>query len=385
MTRRRLPHMTTGSPLLEGANSPADCTDLGVALATAAGHGNPDRHGDFPDLGIQTLAELGFLHAPLTVSQGGAGLAGDSKALFDVLRIVGRSDLALGRLYEGHVNALYLVELYGTPDQQHVLRLEADCGRISGVWNAQAGPGVHMAKVAAGGILSGSKIWASGAAHIRRPIVTASADDQAGPVIVMPLIAEPDRVDTSAWRPHGMRASETGSVDFDGLEISEADIVGRPGDYYKSPHFSGGAWRVLAVQLGGAERIYDHLRQQLIESGRDASAYYRSLLGEAAIALETARLWASKAAVTAGSTAHHADIDAFVNLARSAFERAVLDVMRCAQRALGLNALMEDNPIERLVRDLSTYLRQPAPDRAIEQAVTWLLGKPSFGCEPVQQ
>jgi alkylation response protein AidB-like acyl-CoA dehydrogenase len=55
----------------------------------------------------------------------------------------------------------------------------------------------------------------------------------------------------------------------------------------------------------------------------------------------------------------------YVDLARGAVERAALDVMELANRSVGLQAFMASHPIERLVRDLATYLRQPAPDRAL--------------------
>ncbi len=36
-----------------------------------------------------------------------------------------------------------------------------------------------------------------------------------------------------------------------------------------------------------------------------------------------------------------------------------------AQRSIGLAGFLESHPLERLMRDLATYLRQPAPDFAL--------------------
>ena len=55
----------------------------------------------------------------------------------------------------------------------------------------------------------------------------------------------------------------------------------------------------------------------------------------------------------------------YVNLARGAVERAGLDVLELAQRSIGLSGFAEAHPLERLMRDLATYLRQPAPDYAL--------------------
>lgn len=42
--------------------------------------------------------------------------------------------------------------------------------------------------------------------------------------------------------------------------------------------------------------------------------------------------------------------------------------MRLAQRALGLAAFLRPNPVERLLRDLAVYLRQPAPNSVLTEA-----------------
>ena len=59
---------------------------------------------------------------------------------------------------------------------------------------------------------------------------------------------------------------------------------------------------------------------------------------------------------------------AYVNLARIAVETACFELIRQAQRGLGLAALLQPNPVERLIRDLMTYLRQPAPDLVLTEA-----------------
>jgi hypothetical protein len=57
-------------------------------------------------------------------------------------------------------------------------------------------------------------------------------------------------------------------------------------------------------------------------------------------------------------------------------EAAALDAIQLAQRSLGLMALVDTNPVERLIRDLTTYLRQPALDEAIEEAAAHFVAAP---------
>lgn len=78
--------------------------------------------------------------------------------------------------------------------------------------------------------------------------------------------------------------------------------------------------------------------------------------------------------VEAPSEANGTDrIVAYVNLARLAVERTGLDLMELAHRSVGLRGFIRPNPIERITRDLATYLRQPGPDRALASAAAWVL------------
>jgi alkylation response protein AidB-like acyl-CoA dehydrogenase len=116
----------------------------------------------------------------------------------------------------------------------------------------------------------------------------------------------------------------------------------------------------------------------LQETNRGQDSRQAARLGEAAMAVETARLWVAEAASTTeaplGSRAPE-QLVAYVNLARLAVEAAALDLMQLVQRSVGLQAFMRPNPIERMSRDLATYLRQLGPDRALTDAAAWVLAQ----------
>lgn len=96
------------------------------AFAHGAEH---DEDGAFPSTDIAALGERGLLVAPLPVNFGGAGLTGS--ALCAVLRTIGWGSLPLGRLFEGHVNALALVLGYGNLEQVQMIANEAEAKRRS--------------------------------------------------------------------------------------------------------------------------------------------------------------------------------------------------------------------------------------------------------------
>jgi hypothetical protein len=98
------------------------------------------------------------------------------------------------------------------------------------------------------------------------------------------------------------------------------------------------------------------------------------------IACETSHLWLRQAARMGEDHSASPDhVVAYVGLARIAIETACLDAMQAVQRSLGLSAFCLGNPVERICRDLGTYLRQPAPDEVLTEAAAY------FGREPTAQ
>lgn len=324
-----------------------------------------DAEAMFPRRSFDVLHDAGLTQAVLADADGGVGLGWDDSStelLVAVLQQLGATHLALARLYEGHVNAFALLWRHGTASQRRRLVHYVRGGGLLAVWNAPspAGPlrivtqdGVHS--------LVGEKIYASGAGCIERPLVTATDDD--GHLLMLWPDARNAPVDLSGWRVHGMRASLTGTVSFDGIRVDDADRFGGHDDYHRQPAFSAGAWRFLAAQLGATAELHDLTRQVLLDAGRSADPHQRARLADAAIAVEGARLFVGEAALRAeGGVIGQASVVAYVGMARLAVERAALDVIELAQRSVGLRAMMQSCPIERIMRDLATYLRQPVPD-----------------------
>ena len=353
----------------------ADSMKAAVRAAAAASDelvrlaGELDRHGAFPDAAMAVLRRHDLLAAPFRAEHGGAGLtdAGAAADLFTVLRLVGAGDLSTGRLYEGHVNAVALVERFGTSAQARDLAGAVRAGALSAVWNAEGPTGVTLVRRGEGWSLAGRKILASGAGHVTRPLVTARQGDDLW--MTLPELEAAERADLSGWTAQGMRSSATGTIDLDGIAIRPEDLVGKPGDYKRQPGFSGGGWRFCAVQLGAMERLVDLYREALVERGRDDDPYQRQRIAECAAAAESAALWIGKAArMVADEARSPADVVAYVGLTRMVTERAALDVLERVHRGIGLTSFIRPHPVERVGRDLATYLRQPAPDGAMADA-----------------
>jgi alkylation response protein AidB-like acyl-CoA dehydrogenase len=316
----------------------------------------------------------GLLMAPFSALEGGEDLLAPERHrdLVKVLRGLGSVDLSISRLIEGHFNAVALICRYGTSAQIEAVANAVADGAISGVWGADDAAGLRAECDGQGWRLTGCKVLASGAGFVTRPVVTAHGE--AGQIMLLPRLQHGERADVSGWTAQGMRSTATGGVDFSGMALDGDQVLGKPGDFMRQPLFSGGAWRFCAVHLGAAERLVDLFREHLLSRGRESDPYQLQRIAQCVAATTTAAFWVAESArhLAEGLRAP-GDIVAFVNLTRMITERAALDVLEAVHRGVGLNAFMRPHPIERISRDLSTYLRQPVPDLAMTDAARAIL------------
>ncbi len=391
LARRRCHIQTLPSldPPKSGAGRSERLTDLTTLVdRLQASAPELDRECAVPTREVALLAEAGLLVAPVPRRFGGLGLgteAGETAGLLATLSEIGRGNLALGRIYEGHVNALQLIATYGTPCQIERAAEDARDGRLFGIWNTEAGDGVTLEP--SGGRtyrMAGAKTFASGAGIVARAIVPGRRPDGGWQMTLVPIDRVETLADPSWWRPIGMRGSASFKVDFTGVEIGRDDLLGVPGDYQRQPWLSGGAIRFAAVQLGGAESLFDVARAELRSLGRDGDPHQRARIGQLAIAIESGRLWLRGAAPyldLACTASRDGTLDdptseqivAYVNMARTAIERVCLDTIELVERSVGVRGMLAPHPIERLIRDLTIYLRQPAPDAALTDAGRYAL------------
>ena len=310
---------------------------------------------------------------PLPVEFGGAGLWDDRFGLEQctILRILGAADLTVARLFEGHLNAIGLVCRYGTADQVGDLACDVVNGALSAVWGAEDAVGLKIVGGGIGSVLEGRKILASGAGVVTRPLVTATGSD--GQQMCLLRMNPGYKHDVEGWQAQGMRATATGTVDFTGMPVTDHELVGKPNDYMQQPTFSGGAWRFCAAHVGAVERLVDLFKQHLIETKRGEDAYQLQRLAVCVSSAKTARFWVEETASRMAGGSDPAETVAIAHLTRMTVERSALTVMETVQRGIGLRAFVRPNEVERICRDLSTYLRQPAPDLAMSDAAKTFL------------
>jgi alkylation response protein AidB-like acyl-CoA dehydrogenase len=110
---------------------------------------------------------------------------------------------------------------------------------------------------------------------------------------------------------------------------------------------------------------------------RTKDPYQEERLGKMAIAIESGQMWLQGAAT---QLEHYAPtfagapsvasptataLVAYANMVRTAIEQICMDAIQLAERSVGTRGLLPPEPTERIIRDLTLYLRQPAFDAAL--------------------
>ena len=394
ITADSLPHSAYGQSSLQTAELGVRAAEIADFCAKNAA--SIDHNGAFPIKEFDRIAKADLLSAPLRPKLGGLGLGIDAAMTGDLLRLlkqIGRGNLAVGRIYEGHVNALQLIQTFGTPQQIEAYAHDArDRHKIFGVWNAEAEDGVKLQPLANGRYrLEGSKTFCSGCGFVDRPFASGTLPDGSWQMCIVPMEKVATVSDPSWWQPAGMRATASFKVDFSGVELDETSLIGKPGDYFRQPWLTTGVIRFAAVQLGGAEALFDGTREYLQSLNRTSDPFQQERLGQMAIALESGTLWLQGAAervkayapIFGGNPDLSPDLSfeqanrlvAYANMVRTAIEQICIDMIQLCERSVGTRGLLPPHPMERVIRDLTLYLRQPVFDAALANVGQYALSQ----------
>jgi alkylation response protein AidB-like acyl-CoA dehydrogenase len=258
------------------------------------------------------------------------------------LALIADADGSLGRLAEGHLDALAIMAELSAPPADD---------RLRGVWAAR--PELLQARPTQDGWrLTGTKPWCSGGEHLDRALLTATDPD--GVVRLFDVDVAAVRF-ADDWHPIGMRASDsrTGCLE---VEVAASDQIGPPGAYVARPGFWHGGIGVAACWHGLATRIGRDLADH---AARRDDPFARAAAGRVAASLAASR--SLLAAAGRQIDRHPADDAAarrrapLVRVGVAEAARTVLDTSIIVQ---GASALCFDAGHGRAITDLTVYLGQ---------------------------
>jgi alkylation response protein AidB-like acyl-CoA dehydrogenase len=274
---------------------------------------------------------------------------GETWSRFEALASEAAADLSVGRLIEGHVDALAILD--------EARMKPFDESATYGVWAARTPVGGTIADVVPGGwLLGGSKPFCSGSGIIDRALVTAETPDGYR-IFDISLKDHVAAVHEDSWPAVGMADSQSHTLEFDGPVITGNQAVGPPGFYVNRPGFWFGAAGVAACWFGGAVGLVGALVESLAEK---PSEHVLSDLGIAVARLEAMR-------EVLRSVANAIDNDPEDSSRRAHFRALVvrqvvhdgaLEVLERVGSAGGARPLCHDESQSRRAADLFVYLSQ---------------------------
>lgn len=296
---------------------------------------------------LTSLRELLSVPFPLP-GQGQTGLR--HRRLMEVAR----KDLSLARLVEAHVDAVAILA---------EAEMQADPNAIYGVWASEKpGQPLRLDENQNGLVINGAKSFCSGAGLIDRALVTATAPEQR--LIDVNLRSNQHALlfDYSAWKSAAFLDTQTATVTFNSLLITEGDLVGPAGWYLDRPGFWHGACGPAACWAGGAVGLLDYALQQ-----KRSDPHTLAHLGAM-----HASVWALGVYLeSAGREIDDAPADGAkarlrARTVRHLVEQASTDMLRRLLRAYGPHPLVADEQISHHYAALDLYLRQWHSERDLE-------------------
>jgi alkylation response protein AidB-like acyl-CoA dehydrogenase len=358
-----------------------------------------DRTGAFPDADFHDLFAAGLNAPTIPVEYGGLGLGPVQRRthpLWMMTAELAKADLSLARCWEGHANSLMLVDALAT-DAQRAQWFEGVVERGE-KWVGWSGEpqapkpgearrfGTTVTRTEGGWVVNGSKAFATSATGADWAILMVNpagpggarhlsgADDSL--LLLACQLAHPSiTVDTAWWDPVGMRATASHVVRFDHTPIPDAWAIGEPGGYIREgwhpaliPHYA-------ASFLGAAEGVYAYAFEYIQRQTKGGDPYVQQRVGRMAVDIDTAHLWLAHVA-TLWDTDRHSQARAAGTRARHLIEHLALATVDNCIRACGARSLIRPSPVERVLRDLTFYVRHDNDDHILAT-----IGRAALGLE----
>jgi alkylation response protein AidB-like acyl-CoA dehydrogenase len=293
---------------------------------------------------LRTLLDERHLEVPLA----GEGATWDRFARLLEFSAV---DLSLGRLVEGHTDALaILAEARGAARE----------GKLYGVWAAEPPDAVVEATTSDRGFrLRGLKRYCSGARTLDRALVTAR-NGRDSLLFDLDVRANGVRPLQGTWHAVGMANSDSLDVQLD-VEVPASACVGAPGFYVARRGFWHGAVGVAACWLGGAVGCARLVKRRLVRKSDDyAAAHFGAIVAECH-AMRVALVDAARE--IDGIRNHDPAGERRALIARQIVEQGCQRVLAATGRAAGTAPLVFDTEHARRAADLVVYLRQHHAER----------------------
>jgi len=335
------------------------------AIAAGAPARDAEPEPPFPAEAFDALAEAGLLGWTAAGSE--RPPAARELAL---VREVAAADGSVGRIYDGHLNAIERLAVQGSAAlRERELPRFAAGELLGGVWGGDPAPGegepAAVIDTPAGPVLRGVKTFCSGAGGLHRALVLARAPGGGAPLSTWVDLTDSERahVDPGWYRSHGLRASVSHRVVFADLPVIE--LLGAPGSISAQPWFARDALRTAASWAGMADSAVSSALAEL--GARTVTGALEGLAaGRILTAQQTISVWLARAATAMDD--RDAELAGIALHGRVTIADACRTLLDEAARACGSRPFARGGALDRARRDLEVFLLQHRLDPMLARA-----------------
>ena len=346
-----------------------------------------DELSAYPEKNLVDLHREGLLNLLISEEYGGLGLGhkkSDILTQWMVTKELAKADMSFARIWEGHSNAVMLIDAIGNRYQKE--RWFAEIQRSGKIWACWSGepqtskPGVtkkygtKITEKPEGYVINGRKIFCSGAPGVDHAILFVSTSGPGGArhsegghdlIMLACDMNDPSiSLDDSWWNPIGMKASVSHLVEFKNTFIPKENLIGYPGQYIKENWQTRLTPQYASCFLGGAEGAYTYTLEYVEKQQRQEDPYVQHRLASMSINIKTGNLWLRHVADLWTSGDESEAIKAG-NSARYIIEQLSIETVQHAVHICGARGLIKPSRLEKIFRDISFYIRHDNDDHIL--------------------
>ncbi len=308
---------------------------------------------------------------------------------------IAKADLSLARCWEGHANSLLLLDAMASEEQKgRWFSGVVERGEKWVVWSGEPQArtpgepsrfGTTLERVDGGWVVEGTKVFATSAGGAEwaillvNPAGPGGARHTASPESLLMLACDLSdasvETDGSWWDPIGMRATVSHLVRFRRTFIPDENGIGAPGQYLSGGWQTAFAPHYAASFLGAAEAAYDYALEHLTTQGKGGDPYVQQRVARMSIHVETGHLWLRHVA-RLWDEGRREEAQLAASRVRHLMEHLAEETVQHAVRACGARSLIRPSPLERILRDLSFYIRHDNDDQVLATIGRAVLGQP---------
>ncbi len=358
-----------------------------------------DTNARYPAENFTDLFNIGALAAPIDPEFGGLGCGpdyGNVYSLWQMTRAIAKADLSFARCWEGHNNALMLIDKLANKAQKE--RWFSDVINKGHRWAAWSGEpqkklpqqkysiGTRVEKQGKDYVINGNKVFATSAPGASWAILLVSlagpggarevSDGENNLLMLACDLSDPSiSFDGDWWDPIGMRSTVSYKVNFVDTHIPEANCIGEIGEFLTLDMQSRFTPHYAVSFLGALEGAYEYALEMVMLQHRENDPYVQHHIAKVKLSIDTLELWLTQVAFMLDNQQYE-DARGAAGKFRYLAEKLAEDGIKRCIKICGARSLNKPSRLERIYRDLTIYVQHDNVDHILATIGRRAMGQP---------